>query len=98
MAINILSYLRFSGRVQSDQVRADGPDPGGAVAPDLGESPRGIGAYHFEVFVNCAVAALVETAIVMALSSPWIWVDIGDAKLGPVIDLGRSISVEYTHQ
>jgi hypothetical protein len=90
--------LRFSGRVEGDPIRADGPDPGGAVAPDLGKSSRGIGAHHFEVFVNCAVAALVETAIVMALSGPWIWADIGDAKLGPVIDLGRSIPVEYTHQ
>jgi hypothetical protein len=94
LAIDVLSRLRFARRVGGYELAGDGPHPGRVVTPDLRETASGVRTYHLEVAVSGSVAALVEAAVVMALSGPWIRVDVGDAEFRPVVDFGCSVTIQ----
>ena len=93
LAIDVLSCDRISVAVLYYQLTDFGPRIGRfANAIHLSHAAGGIGADELKIAMGGTVAALIHVAIMVALSGPRVWVNVGDSILGTAIDSRSPVS------
>jgi hypothetical protein len=75
-----------------DRLTLEPRERGGILPPDVGEAAIWRGSDKLKILMVRAEAALEHQAILVTSAVPWIRVNVGEAKLGVIIDLDLPIA------